>query len=102
MHYIIIIHSIFGVRHFKAQRRERPGNSWNGQSGRSGGNIAAGDNGQESAPGRGGQPQRQHLPPGHPGRAPPNQQNMSSKQAPLELSNLFQALYKLGGEMGPP
>ena len=93
-----------GVRHYRAPRRERPDSSWNGQSGRSGGNIAEGDSGQDSAQGRGGhQPHKQHLPPGHPGRAPPNQQTMGAKQKmPVEVSNFFQILSRLGGEMGPP
>ena len=103
------------VRHYKAPRRERPEGSWQGQSGRSGGHINTdgernqnfGRAGGQQSNGGGQQAgyQRQaggkHLSPGHAGPVGTNQQMTGhiQQQGPVEMSNIYNLLNLLGGEM---
>ena len=95
-----------GVRHYRAPRR--PDSGWAGQSRQSGGNmsprvVAAT---QSTAGGRGYPGNRQHFPPGHPGRVTSSQQVMGQTQpGPVELSNFWNILNTLGQQgvnMGLP
>ena len=103
------------VRHYRAPRRDRSGGSWQGQSGRSGGQINAngasggyqaggGQNasGGQQAGGGGARPKvpGRFLPPGHEGYAGQHQQRMGQMQpGPIEMSNIFNLLNALNGEM---
>ena len=91
------------VRHYRAPRRDRSEgtDTWQGQSGRSGGQInrhaGAGQGGGQVAAVR--DHQDGYFPPGHAGRARSNQQTMS-KSSTVELSNIYSVLASLGEELG--
>ena len=94
------------VRHYRAPRRD---GSWQGQSGKSGGNISTEERrepklgrsgGQQSSAGghQGGYHRQvggQHYPPGHAGRVDSNQQ-MLGQPGQIEISNIFVVLAALG------
>ena len=88
-----------GVRHYKAPRRERTDNSWQGQFEQSGG----GDVHQGQHRQTGTRP-KQHLPPGHQRYGGPRQQVMEQPSpGPIEISNFYNALAALGiNSMGSP
>ena len=100
------------VRHYRAPRRDnRSGGSWQGQSERSGGQINTGGEGTGMSAGGGHEASvggarakvpGQYLPPGHARHAGQNQQRMGQHQpGQIEMSNLFNLLNALGGEMPP-
>ena len=91
------------VRHFKAPRRERSDGSWKSQSEQSGGRINRDQAGRQSTGGSGRQSPAapKFFPPGHASQGGQHQQLMEKLQpSPIELSNLFDALSKLNGEIG--
>ena len=81
------------VRHFRAPRRQDT--NWGDQSGRSGGRVSRGDQGQgQRPPQQGGQ---RHVPVGHPHSKPGQQQIMGQTPPnPVQLSNFFELLDRLG------
>ena len=88
-----------GVRHYKAPRRERTDNSWQGQVEQSGGGeVHQGQHRQT------GTRPKQHLPPGHQRYGGPRQQVMEQPSpGPIEISNFYNALAALGiNSMGSP
>ena len=94
-----------GVRHYRAPRR--PDSGWAGQSRQAGGNVSPSDGtvrrAQSTAGGSGYPGNRQHLPPGHPGRVTSSQQVMGPIQpGPLELNNFWNILQTLGEHGGNP
>ena len=88
-----------GVRHYKAPRRERPENSWQGQADRTGGYVDQG--GAVGAQAHGGAYEgarsKQFLPPGHPDLGSKNQQLMGQQQPGIEISNILAALCEKAG-----
>ena len=86
-----------GVRHYRPPRREaRPEGSWQGQSGRTGGHVDAGQAGQARH-----KTNSRQLPTGHPDRVIRNQQQTlgQMKPGPVDVSNFFSILAALGSGM---
>ena len=97
-----------GVRHYRAPRRDKTDNTWQGQAEKAGGLVDNGgvggvqDQGQAGIPTGAGAQQKQFFPPGHPGQVSKNQQHMSQIQpGPIELSNMYSILAALGGLASP-
>ena len=102
-----------GVRHYRAPRRDRTENTWQGQAEKTGGlveNVGTGgvqgrdQHGHPTGSDRhgAGAQQRQFLPPGHPGLVGKDQQNMRQIQpGPIELNNMYSILAALGGMASP-
>ena len=91
-----------GVRHYRAPRRERSDNSWQGQvDQKGGGNVQHGV--QRGGAGGVGTRHKQTLPPGHPSYGGRHQQVMA-KQPPagIDISNIFSVLAALGNGNGSP
>ena len=96
-----------GVRHYRpARRSDRPEAGWQGQSGRTGGHVNAEHGGAQrgnQGSNQGNQGSNRRFPPGHPTRAGQQQQFMGPRQpGPVEVSNFWNLLSSLGGEMGLP